>query len=253
MSFSITTFLFEVVNFVVLVALLRWLLYAPLKKALAERRKGLESRETEAREKLAGAERREREAAERAADLERLRAETVRKATEQAETERARLIEQAREDAAAERARAQRTLEIEREAARAWVREMAIEQGADIAGRMLLMLAPRAAEEALFDLLLHELLVRGDELSAAAAGDGAAEVEVRFASVPSDDRIARLRERLGAVLGGAPRLVLRDDATLRAGLAVRVGHVVLDASVGGQVQALRARARELLAEEAGDV
>lgn len=249
MGFSITTFVFEVVNFLVLVAILRWILYAPLKRAIAERRKGLEDREAQAAEKISVAERREREAAAQAAGLDELRAETLRKATEQAAAERASLIEQAREDAAAERTRAQRLLEIEREAAHAWVREMAIEQGADIAGRMLLSLAPHAVEDALFDLLLHELLRRGDELAAAAGRDASPEVEVRFASVPSDDRIARLRERLSAVLGASPRLVLRDDTTLRAGLAVRVGHVVLDASVGGQLQALRSRARELLTAE----
>ncbi len=38
MVFNVWTFLFQVVNFLVLVAILRWLLYSPLREAIDRRR-----------------------------------------------------------------------------------------------------------------------------------------------------------------------------------------------------------------------
>jgi F0F1-type ATP synthase delta subunit len=44
--------------------------------------------------------------------------------------------------------------------------------------------------------------------------------------------------------------VLREDETLIAGLSLRVGHLVLDASVSGQLQAFRDDVREHIEPEA---
>ena len=250
MGFSITTFLFEVVNFLVLMWLLQRIVYKPLKKGIGARRAALEEREKSATARLGAAEELEEHARGMYEELEVLRAKTIREATEQAAEERARLLEQAREDAAAERARAQRLLESEREAAQAWVRELAIEHGTDVAGRMLMQLAPDAIESALFEQLLEELSHRTEALRNASARAGSSETDVTFAHMPADEQVARLRERLARTLGTAPRLVLREDETLIAGLSLRVGHLVLDASVSGQLQAFRDDVREHIEPEA---
>jgi F0F1-type ATP synthase membrane subunit b/b' len=230
--------------------LLKRIVYGPLKKGIGERREALTEREESAKARMDAAEELEQRARTMYSELEELRAKTIRQAIEQAAEEKARLLEQAREDAAAERARAQRLLDSEREAALAWVRELAVEHGTDVAGRMLMQLAPDAVEEALFERLLDELSSRSNTLRDAAARTARAEADVTFAHMPPDEQVARLRERLTAALGKPPRLVLREDDALLAGLCVRLGHLVLDASVLGQLQAFREDVREQFEPEA---
>lgn len=251
MGFSWTTFLFEIVNFLALVWILHRVLYRPLREGIRKRRESLEQRESDADARRAAADEREQALAKASVEVEELRARTIRDATEQAAEERARLLQQAREDAAAERARAQRLLDAEREAAEVWVRQVAIEHAAEVAGRMLQRMAPEAAEQALFDRLLEELDRRADVLRSIAHGTSEEpEVEVTGARLPADASVQRLRERLARVLGRAPRLVLREDAALDVGLVLRVGHLVLDASMAGQLDAFRDQVRALLEGEA---
>lgn len=250
MGFSLTTFVFEVVNFLALMWLLTRIVYRPLKQGISQRRAALTEREESTEARMAAAEELERQARAMYGELEELRATTIREAIEQAAEEKARLMEQAREDAAAERARAQRLVESEREAAQAWVRELAVEHGTDVAGRMLMQLAPNAIEGALFEHLLDELSRRAGSLKNAGARTDRIEVDVTFAHMPPDEQIDRLRERLTTALGQTPRLVLREDDALLAGLCVRLGHLVLDASVSGQLQAFREEVREQIEPEA---
>lgn len=250
MGFSITTFVFELVNFLALVWLLQRIVYRPLKKGISERRDALAAREDEASRRLDEAAKLDADVRDQYEKLELLRSQTIREATEQAAEERARLLEQAREDAAAERARAQKLLESEREAAAAWVRELAVEHGTNVAGRMLMQLAPDAVEDALFARLMEELERRREAIRTAWVRAGAGEVDVTFAHMPADTTVTELRERLAGVLGKAPRLVLREDEGIIAGSCMRVGHLVLDASVAGQLEAFRDRVREQIEPEA---
>jgi F-type H+-transporting ATPase subunit b len=254
MGFNLTTFLFEIVNFIVLVWLLQRVLYKPLQRAIAKRNDVIKEREQAAELRMQQAEHSLADYRERQAELDGLRAQTIRDATEQASEERARILEQAREDAAAEHVRAQRMLDAEREAALAWVREVLVERGAEVAGRILARLAPEALEPALLDELLSELdrqsdLLRREAGPDEADGGAAREVEVTFAKMPGDEGVSRLRDKLGETLGLTPRLALREDETLGAGLVLRVGNRVLDASMAGQLEAFRDSVREIVEAE----
>lgn len=251
MSFNLTTFVFELVNFVVLVWLLQRLLYGPLKNAIAKRREKADEEADRAREKLERAGALEAELAERAKKLDEAREHVLEEAREQAAEERARLLSAARQDAAAERARVQRLLEAERESASTWVREMAIEHSTEVAGRLLVDLAPDLVDRVLSEKLADELRRRGkEELSSGA--DGAAtrrEVEVTFAKTPTSEALDVLRAALTELFGEAPRLVTREDDSLGAGTVVRFGGKVFDASIRGQLDAFRDRVRDVIEPE----
>lgn len=250
MGFSLSTFVLQTINFVVLMLLLQRLVYRPLRAAVTERHERLAARENAAEERLRAAEALEAEYRRREAELAELRTRKLRDATEQAAEERARLLELAREEAAAERARARRVLEVEREAALGWVREAAVEHSVRIAGRLLTELAPDAVESALFERMLDAIRGHAHELEALQRRDPDAEVRVVVAKPLSDPAEARLRSELSRALGAEPRLVVKDERELGSGLVVHVGHLVLDASVAGQLDVLRERARELASGEA---
>lgn len=251
MRFDLTTFGFELVNFLVLLLLLERLVYRPLRRGVAARRAALEAREAGAKQVAADAERLKAELEERARSIDELRAQALREASVAAADERARILEQAREDAAGDRARAQHLLEAEREASQAEVRELAVRQATALAGRLLTQLAPDALETTLLDALLAELATRGETWKGEPDYSKEEEVEVTWARQPADAVVRRLRDALAGALQPGLTLVHREDASLGSGAVLRFGHHVLDASTAGQLAAVRGRARALLDEASG--
>jgi F-type H+-transporting ATPase subunit b len=246
MNVDLTTFVFETVNFVVLVWLLHRVVYKPLREGIAKRKGEVIERELVASRQMEEAKQLQEASQDDRKELARLREDVVRAANEEAAEQRARILSQARDDAEAERARVRRLLESERDAALSWVSQLAVERGTEVAGLLLMELAPSAIEDALYEQLTAELERR--DLSDVEVGEHP-EVEVTVATMPGKTRIDELRASLEKALGGAPRLVLREDASLRAGLVIRAGHRVLDASVAGQLDAFRDRVRHELDEE----
>lgn len=251
MGFDWLTFAFETINFLVLVWVLQRIVYRPLRDGIRARREAIEAKAEAATRRLADADDRAKELAAQAADIDQVRAKALRAATEEATEQRARILEQAREDALAERARSDKVLEVERAAARAWVREIAVERGTEVAAELLMRLAPKAVDESLFEALLGEVRQQHETLKKALGEDETAPVDVEVTSCRflDEGRTHRLTSCIEDALGRRPRLVVRQDESLRAGLAVHIGYHVLDASVSGQLDALRASVRRSLETE----
>lgn len=251
MQFDLVTFIFELINFVVLAWLLQRVVYKPLAAAIRERREEIQQTRAKAEEQLAAVDARAAALAVRDRELDLLRETIFAEATAAASAERAKLLGEAREDAAAERQRAQATLAAEREAALGWVREVTVDRGVEVAGRMLLELVPDAAHEALFERLLATLASRSELAEGAADGDeGDVHADAAFARMATPEEAKRLRTVLETALGAPVRLAVTEDEGLGAGVTVRVRDRVYDASVAGQLELLRDDARLQLAKEA---
>lgn len=123
--------------------------------------------------------------------------------------------------------------------------EVAVEHASILAGRLVMQLAPDAVDDALAQMLLPEIAQQKDALTAAFAATGR-RVEVRVARRLRDDTMDRFRDALRDALGEAPQLRVDDDTSLLAGVQLRVGSMVLDATLRGELIAFRDRARELL-------
>ncbi|MEZ4390171.1 MAG: hypothetical protein R3A48_03670 [Polyangiales bacterium] len=125
------------------------------------------------------------------------------------------------------------------------MRELAVEHATRIAGR-----CSRASREELTRVLAlgsRELSRKADAWRAHLEGGGAREVEVSWAQPPLTSASDRSTRRWSARSARASRC-RRRRILLGAGLVVRFGHRVLDASLAGELDALRARAKALLAE-----
>ncbi len=240
MQFDLVTFLFELVNFVVLALVLQRFVYRPIAASIQERRQEIATARAEAATKLAEVDQRATALDARELETDRLRETIVAEATAAAASERARLLEQARADAHAERARVQALLEAEREAALGWVREVTVEQGVEVAGKLLLELVPEAAHEALVQRLFAAL---ADARPAHEAPGEVASAEATFARVPSQEQVREIKRVLEAACGGPVRVVVATDEALGAGATVRLHDRVFDASVSGQLELLRDEAR----------
>ncbi len=273
MSFDLTTFLFELINFVLLIFLLRRFVYRPIAASIAARRAEIAETRATAAAQLDGVNARTAELDVRQRAIDVLREEVFAEASADAATLRARLLGEAREDAVAERVKVQSLLESEREAALGWVRETAVDQGAAVAGRLLLALAPDAAHDALVQRLLQRLrdgsvFSLGDDLDGEGErGDGSGvgvgghatdgpgearspvKAEATFARTPTAGETEALEQALRDAVGGPVHLAVAKDVELGAGLTLRFGDRTYDATLAGQLDLLRDEARRLLAQQ----
>lgn len=246
MSSSVTTLIFETVNFVLLMWILQRLVYRPLRKAIEGRREEIAKKKEEAEHELAEASELRTSWEKKHQELGSLRAKVREETLEGALQERARLLEQARADAAQERTRVERLLESERHSAEEWVRTVAIERGADLAGRLLLQLAPGEVDRVLCERLVDTLGESKGELRRQ-IGDIEA-VEVIGAKEPGEALLDPLRKLLTEVAGSPVSIESSTDPSLLAGAVVRFGDTVFDGSVAGQLEAFRALAESLPVE-----
>jgi F-type H+-transporting ATPase subunit b len=242
MTFDPVTFAFELVNFLVLAWLLTRYVLRPLATGIEARRVALAEVRAQADERLKLADGKHAELEARSRELDTLREQVLADAAARAASERAHILDEARQDAAAERARAGALVEAERTAALAWVRDEAVERATQVAGRLLLQLAPEAAHRALIERLAQAVVDRGEALRSPRPPE---EVEITVPRVP-DPSVETLRDTLGRALGRAPRLTVHEDSALGAGAVLRAGDHVLDASILGQLEVLRGEARRLL-------
>src|SRR5690606_26957281 len=157
MGFNLTTFIFECINFVVLVWLLERLVYRPLKQGIAKRQAALEAKEAKAESELADAASKAEAVAEERLELAQLKQRVLREAVERAEEQGAAILEQAKQEALAERTRMLRVIDAEREKAEAWVRDMALERTAELSAAVLEKLSGDAVQTALVDQLVREV------------------------------------------------------------------------------------------------
>lgn len=242
MAFNFWTFLFQVVNFLVLVYILRRLLYRPLREAIDRRR--------EANAKAqADAEAARREAAavqasldQQLADLDRRREAVIREARDRADAERKATSAEA--DAAIRRRReeCEQQLVRERDEAVRSLRAELLRSAAEMAGRLLSEASDSTLQRQLAARLVEELRrVPDDERRRLREGwdDGEAAV-VETAAEINGEVLRELGGAIESLAGRSLDVSVRVRPDLLAGLRLRIGGHVWDASMAGRLEELGA-------------
>ena len=185
------TVLAQVVNFLLLVWLLKRFLYEPVQKVIAQRQARLleERRAAEARAAAARAE--EEKYKELVARLEAERRQILEQAAAQAEKERERLLEQAAQEVAAARDQMYERLRAERAELEGQIRRGILQEASRAAEKILAELAGVAIADALIDAL-ERRIASLPPLEIHSQGT-AVPVEVRTSFEPTPDQRERLR------------------------------------------------------------
>jgi len=239
---SLWTFLFELANFVVLAAVLAWLFFNPVRKALEDQQAKTRQIEEEAAQKLAGAEsvRRDIESQRQAlaSELEAMRTKIREAAKQQAE----QLLAEARTQIQRERDTAKReALHIEQAQATKIARAVASVTHATMR-RFLEQIEGPQLERALVEAACRELEAFSD--------NSLAPVAVESATALDENR----QELINASLGAAARTAaFRVVPELKGGLRISTAHGLIDASVAGLAnfaeQSLSAEMESMIREE----
>lgn len=211
----------QVVNFLVLVWLLKRLLYKPILLAVEAREKRIARDLADAGAKLAEVERTREELERKNAEFDSQRAMLLGKATEEAAAERRRLLDEARKAADAQSARRQETLQTEARNLGLTIRRRTQQEVFAIARKTLTDLASASLEERMTETFIRRLGAIDGEVKAAfaaALGAGSVPAVVRSAfDLPAEQRTA-IKKAVDATFSGEFPLRFETAADLIGGI-----------------------------------
>ncbi len=241
----------QIVNFLILVALLKIFLYDRIIAAMDRREERIRSRLETAEEKRAEAERERRTYEGRRREMESKREEILKSAREEAEEKRETLIESAREEADALQRRWRETLEADQDAFLRELRNQASQGVYDVARRTLKDLARADVHAQAVDLFLERLDDIDDEERRRMAESVAAEgrLRVRTGFPVDDDQRKRITEALGSHFGEDISPEFETDPDLILGISLRTADRKLAWTVADYLADLEEKARQALDEE----
>jgi F-type H+-transporting ATPase subunit b len=147
----------QIVNFLILVWLLRRFLYRPVMDAMAKRERRIADRLEEAARREEDAERSRREHEEAREEFDARREELLDRAREEAERERRERLDAARDETAAARREWQREVEREREDFLRRLRSESAEALREVLGKALAGLADQDLEKRIVEVFLERL------------------------------------------------------------------------------------------------
>lgn len=245
MELSWSTFIIEVVNFLVLVWLLQHFLYRPVRNIVERRRESIQQTLDDARAQRSTGEALQARYEARFADWEKERAEEHERMRRELDAEREQRREALRKELADERRKARVLATRDEEAAREALEKRAVNAGARFAAHLLGRVADAALEARLVELALADLAGEaGVELRQGlrehlASGEP---VDVTTAFDAPPEQRARVEQALGALADRTVPCTWHIDPRLVAGLRLRAGAIVVDANLAAELSAFAAAA-----------
>lgn len=241
----------QLLNFLVLVLLLRHFLYGRITGVIDRREEEIASRRAEAEEALERAEEEAQSHRQAREELDRRRQEMLREAREEAEEERERRLEEARADVARARESWSRGLQRQKRSLLRDLRRSA--ESATYAGvsRALEDLAGQDLEGRVVDRFVERLRERGGDEELRRALVEAGEPRVRTAFELDEDQRNQISSVLREAFGLGDPPVFQRDPELVLGLRLEAGDYVVGWSGRDYVRALEERVGAILDREGG--
>ncbi len=238
----------QIVNFLILIALLNRFLYRPIVANMEARKQHIEQRLSEAGQIQAKAERLIATYREKLAALEEDRTRLLEEARREAQSQRQAMLEQARLEVEEKRRQWRQALASEQEALLRELKTLVAEQVVELARKSLRDLAGLELEKHIIESFLHRLDAFPDEQRRDLVGSGGEWVVVT--GFPLDQRSAeRIRAALERLRPGVlARFEQRDD--LVCGVALEAGGRVWRWNLAAYLDELEARLRQALSETA---
>lgn len=247
MELDWTTFVLEIVNFLVLVWLLKRFLYQPVLDFVALRRAGIEQTLTEAHQVREEADALKAQYENRLADWAQERQKTLETLHIEMEQERGRRLADLKRALAEEQEKAQVVEERRRREFSRQAEQAALILAARFAARLLERMADPQTTATLATLLADDLAALPEEQRAAllqAAASGRGPMRVQSAHLLDAGQRQGLESAFAALVGAPLGWEYQQDPTLIAGVRLSLGPWVLAANLEDELQAFAELAHE---------
>ena len=254
MTFDLFTLAAQIVNFVILLVLLRVFLYGPVRRAMHERERRIAEKHREANEAQAEALREKERLAEAHEAWERERRSRERGLDEELSERRERRLEDIEEEAASARGAMADALERDRDEALRRLRRRSLELLVSELQRALHDLADASLERQALTAF-HDRLERLDEAQRAELRDAATDGSVVIATTfePDDDALASIVASLRELLGGEVDVSVERDDDLGFGVVLQLGGVRVAWTADAYAEAYAERQEAVLDDAARDL
>lgn len=254
MSVDWFTLVAQIVNFLVLVWLLKHLMYGRIIGAMDAREEGIASRLEEAARERAAAEREAGQYRARSLEFEQQREQMLARAGEEAGSHRQALLEEARVEAGKAQAQWLQTLQRERQGLLQDFRERVGQGVFAVASQGLKELADADLEAQVFKVFAQRVQAlepdRREAIVETIRDSNGAEVEVRTAFAPDAQAQEMLTGALRQHLDQGVQVRFTTDPGLICGIELRARSHRLAWSLDSYLEGLEARAFEVLDEGA---
>jgi len=228
----------QIINFLIILLVLKVWVYTPLQKALKKRREAIDKGLEDARVAAEARENAERDAAGILAEAQNNAAQLIRDAKEKAEVAGREVKAGVEADIA--RIRREAVVEVERE------RERVLGEIRTNVASLAIAAAQKLIGEALDEKRQHELVaeffsgIKGGKVTILEGNElkgQKAEVVSALPLTAEEQKV--IHGEMLSKLGESAAIDFNVDPKLLGGLLVRVGDTVIDGSVAGQIQNLR--------------
>jgi len=241
-----TTFILEILNFLVLVWLLKRLLYRPVKEMIEKRRISIEEQLQKIRDMRSEAEQLTAQYTHRLADWEKVRQEARVQLEREIGVERERLLAELKDELSAQRMKNETLLERKKRDQQEQCELRGVELGARFAAGLLGQVASAELESRLVGLLIAEMQKLPEEQSnmlATMNENGQHHTaEIASAYPLSEEQRHELQTYLNNLLPQPLLINFSQDPKLVAGLRIKVGPWIIDANLAEELRAFAAAA-----------
>lgn len=241
------TVIAQIVNFLILVWLLRRFLYKPVLKAIEKREKRIADELEEADRKKAEAEKEQKEFQKKKSEIEEQRSSLLEKATKEAEKEQQRLLEEARTKSEELKSRLDKSLQEEQEQFATEVKNKIREEVFAIARKVLADLASRSLEEqitAVFIRKIKELKDKEKQNFISAVKPGSGPLLLKSAFEINTEQQEEIHKTLQDTLKQDFQLKLENNPDIISGIELSANGYKLSWSIAEYLDAIEARFTE---------
>ncbi len=234
------TIVAQIINFLILVFLLKHFLYGPVIRAMDRREEKIAERLEEAARKRAEAEAETETFRSKNKEFDERKKELFFRAHEEAEEEKKDMIEKARRDAEDFRERWRGAVEDGKKAFLRDLKQRAGAQICEIAGRALKDLSDVALEDHIIDVFLESREKFGDEMDRLreAAADSGGTIIVSTAFGIADGKRREITEKIHSVLAPNLKISFRTAPDLICGIELRLDNFVVGWNLKDYIGAL---------------
>jgi F-type H+-transporting ATPase subunit b len=234
MEFNISTFIFEIINFLILIWILQRLFYQPLLEVIAKRKQFIDQSLADAKniQQQAEAQRALYENRQKLWEQEKQAALTA--LHEQIEAERKMQMDKLNADLEQERQKTRVTLARQQQELQQQAEKQALLNGARFAGILLQQSAGPELEARLITLLMDNLTTLPDACRLGLQGlatKKSVPIKITSAYPLTADLQQQLEQKLNALINNKINVQYHQDAALIAGLRIDIGAWVLNANL----------------------
>ena len=246
MELSGSTFLLEIINFLVLVWILKRFLFNPVREIIARRRAEIDNGLSEAQTRQTEAQALRQQYQARLSDWEAEKRQMQQALQQELDAERARRLTELRAQIDTERERNRVAESRREEALQHSLEQTALQQGARFAGRLLREAAGPETEARLVAMVTESLERLTEETRASFRHLPERDTEIRITSAYtlSPEQQSRLESALTALLPERRAIQFERDETLLAGVRITTGNWVLGCNLRDELAGFAALSHE---------